>query len=235
MLSEQNTLDGKKGRIQDIVADLQGKVGTVGNAYAGGISYLKSRPSQLGLDLADTLRERAYDLAESIAALGDDLSCALRKRRRQARRGLQKQGRKLQKRSRELQKDWQGQLQQVGRKRTLWIGLGVGFGLTLAGVITYQFLRGRLQQLEEEEPALELPSTDVDLQSGIMTDAAPPKAVFVGVISTRLYYPIETPLDQLSMKEDLPADLVYFMSEQEARAEGFQPAPSHFPRVTSRP
>ncbi len=153
----------------------------------------------------------------------------LRKRGKQVRRTLQKQ-------NRQFQKKWQRQFQQQQRvKRTLWIALGLGFGLALAGVISYQFLRHRLQQRKEEETALELAYTDLGSQDGNVTNAIPPDAVFVGVTSTKLYYPIETPLDQLPTKEDRPVDAIFFSSEQEASEQGFQPAPSHLSTEPSHP
>ena len=55
-------------------------------------------------------------------------------------------------------------------------------------------------------------------------NTAPPEAVFVGVASTKLYYPIETPLDQLLTEDERLANAIYFQSEQEASRQGFQPA-----------
>ena len=44
----------------------------------------------------------------------------------------------------------------------------------------------------------------------------PEDAVFVGIASTRFYYPVDTLLEEV--------DLVYFISEEEARAQGFAAA-----------
>ncbi len=144
-----------------------------------------------------------------------------RKRGRQVRRMLQKQNRKL-------QKKWQKQFrQQQKASRSLWIALGFGLGLTLAGIITYQLLHRRLQQYKEEEATPELPHTDTGSQQSNVTNAAPPDAAFVGVTSVKLYYPIETSLDQLPTKDDLRVDIIYFVSEQEASQQGFQPAQSY--------
>jgi len=153
----------------------------------------------------------------------------LRKRGKQVRQTLQKQ-------NRTFQKKWQRQFQQQQKaKRTLWLTLGLGFGLALAGIISYQFLRHRLQQRQEEEAALELAYTGVGSQDGNVANAIPPDAAFVGVISTQLYYPIETPLGQLPTQENLPVDAIFFSSEQEAREQGFQPAPSNLSIEPSHP
>lgn len=153
----------------------------------------------------------------------------LRKRGRQVRRMLQKQNRML-------QKKWQQQFKRPPQtNRTFWIALGFGCGLALVGIITYQFLLRRLQQSDEEKATVELPYPDMSSQKINLTNNAPPDAVFVGVTGTKLYYPIETPLEQLSSRDDLLVDIVYFSSEQEADQQGFQPAQSHLPTASSRP
>ena len=45
----------------------------------------------------------------------------------------------------------------------------------------------------------------------------PADVAFVGVVSTKLYYPTDTTLEAI--------DVIYFVSEDEAKAEGFIPAP----------
>jgi len=209
--------------IQDLLVALLDTLQTAGTAFVGRISHPEPRPSKRGGDITDTLKEHASNLTQSIAErrqilaeYRDDLSHELRKRGRHVRRTLQKQNRKLQKK---LQQQFQQQ-----QKRTFWIAAGFAFALTIAGIITYQFLYHRSQQRKEEESALELP---IGSQNGNMTNAVPPDAVFVGVASTKLYYPIETPLDQLLTEDDRPVNAIYFLSEQEASKQGFQPASSH--------
>ncbi|GCE26671.1 hypothetical protein KDA_21550 [Dictyobacter alpinus] len=52
----------------------------------------------------------------------------------------------------------------------------------------------------------------------------PTDASFVGLASTKQYYPVETPLDQLSEVDGKPVDVIYFSSEQEAQEQGFSAA-----------
>lgn len=52
----------------------------------------------------------------------------------------------------------------------------------------------------------------------------PTDAAFLGVASTKRYYPVETPLDQLETPNDTPLDVIYFSSEEEAKAQGFTAA-----------
>jgi hypothetical protein len=180
--------------------------------------FQKERRQHRLQQVATTSRKKIQDLMAA---------AELSKRGRQVRRTLQKQNRKF-------QKKWQRQFQQQQKgKRTFWIALGFGFGLALAGIISYQYLRHRLQQRKEEEAALELAYTEIGSQNGNVTNAIPPDAVFVGIISTKLYYPIETPLDQLPTKDDRPVDVLFFASEQEASNQGFQPAQSHLPTAPS--
>ena len=56
------------------------------------------------------------------------------------------------------------------------------------------------------------------------TQAVPVDAVLLGVISTKRYYPVETPLDQLLNPQKEVVDIIYFSSEDEARAQGYLPA-----------
>lgn len=130
------------------------------------------------------------------------------------------------------------------RNRNFWMMIGFGVGLVVAGVTTYLFVRRRVlqQQETEESESFELPESrswngaaDADRPAGeillvddIGTAVAtlpvvdvekmqrPAEAVFVGIASTRFYYPVDTPLGEV--------DLVYFVSEEEARAQGFTAA-----------
>ncbi len=47
---------------------------------------------------------------------------------------------------------------------------------------------------------------------------------FLGVVGNKRYYPVETPLAQLPRTEDGKLDVVYFTSEDEAKAQGFSAA-----------
>lgn len=49
----------------------------------------------------------------------------------------------------------------------------------------------------------------------------PANATLIGIVSTKLYYPVETPLDQLVSSQEEPVEVVYFTSEDEAKAQGF--------------
>jgi hypothetical protein len=127
------------------------------------------------------------------------------------------------------------------RDRTFWSIVGFSVGLIAAGTITYQLVRKRMaQQVVEEDEHIELPSNNswngtggrpmgeisyID-QNGtsianleivdVETTEQPADAAFVGVMSTKLYYPVDTELE--------PEDLVYFTSEEEAKAQGFNEA-----------
>jgi hypothetical protein len=54
-----------------------------------------------------------------------------------------------------------------------------------------------------------------------METERPANATLIGVVSTKLYYPVETPLDQLAGSQEGPVEVVYFASDEEAKAQGF--------------
>jgi hypothetical protein len=138
---------------------------------------------------------------------------------------------------------------QLRRNGTFWTIFGFSFGMVAAATITIVLLRKRVikQRAGSEEAShIELPqdrkwngassqeqekaageirhfgkegssvatlqSVGVDIAQAVV---APANAAFVGVASTRRYYPIETSL------EENAKDLVYFVSEDEAKAQGF--------------
>jgi hypothetical protein len=283
-------------KLHDLVTASQGKLQMVGTALGGSFDDLKSHPytqklqqrssdltdtlKERGGDLTDTLKERASNLTHRIADRSDDFTHAIADRSDDFTHELGKRGkhvkRAVQKQNRKLQKKWQKQFQQRQQKanKSFWIALGFGFGLTIAGVITYQLLRRRLQQQSlEEETAIQVSydtTSPTASRDGNVTDVATKSspsypmlqttlasgeqkssrstefsgtqaanvtsldAAFVGVTSTKLYYPIETPLDQLSTSGSEPVDVIYFLSAQEANDRGFKPAASKSPAASSR-
>jgi len=137
------------------------------------------------------------------------------------------------------------------KKRDFWISLGFGLGLAVAAIVTFRFIRQRLQQqeaLEEEETHIQLAEphalnglgenyTDQAIASDRTAAAtvgtfnqtaahmsAPADALYIGVVRNKQYYPIETPLDQLALPGSEAADVVYFTSEADARSQGFDAA-----------
>jgi hypothetical protein len=123
------------------------------------------------------------------------------------------------------------------RDRNFWTMVGFVAGLLAAGIATYLLVRWRVAQQQVEDERIELPQSEswsgaqsrpvgeirhLD-QLGATVAALevldmeeteePADAAFVGVVSTKQYYPIATALEA--------QDLVYFPSEEEARAQGF--------------
>jgi len=125
------------------------------------------------------------------------------------------------------------------RDRNFWSIVGFVAGLALAGFVTYRLVRRRVagQQADQGEH-IELPQSEnwkgvrhrpagrhleregatvatlqaVDVEG---TDR-PAGAVFIGVLSTKQYHPIDTPLEL--------EDIIYFASAEEAQARGFTAA-----------
>jgi len=65
---------------------------------------------------------------------------------------------------------------------------------------------------------LEEPSSP-QMKQVVLTDA-----VLLGIVSTKRYYPVETPLDQILTPHEEEVGIVYFRSENEAREQGYLPA-----------
>jgi hypothetical protein len=130
------------------------------------------------------------------------------------------------------------------RRGGFWTLIGFGVGLLAATIITYRLVRRRveLQELEADQ-SIELPPSDIwngvgsevsrsqpageirhvdDIGIAVATESAvdveeiliSPDASFVGIVSTRFYYPIGTSLIEVE-------DLVYFNSEEDAQVQGF--------------
>ena len=132
------------------------------------------------------------------------------------------------------------------QNRAIWMAAGFGVGLVVAGVITYRLVRGRaIQVLEEGEESIELPQNGVwndtpgrpageilhldSSGTGVATlevigvisaesSERPTDAAFVGVVNTNYYYPIDSDTE-LEL-----ANVVYFITEEEAREQGFKAA-----------
>ncbi|MBV9614762.1 MAG: hypothetical protein JO011_22070 [Ktedonobacteraceae bacterium] len=51
--------------------------------------------------------------------------------------------------------------------------------------------------------------------------SAPSNAAFIGVVGTRRYYPVSTPLEQLAASETENNDVIYFSTEEEAQSQGY--------------
>lgn len=62
--------------------------------------------------------------------------------------------------------------------------------------------------------AIQVVDIDVDVDT-VRPDEVPPDAVFVGVVSTKYYYPLDVILD-----EDV-TERIYFVSEEEAKTQGY--------------
>jgi hypothetical protein len=126
------------------------------------------------------------------------------------------------------------------RDRNFWTIVGFVAGLLAAGIATYLLVRRRMAQQGTEDERIELPQSESwsapqsrpvgeirhldQLGAAVATlevvdldkNERPADAAFVGVVSTKQYYPVATALEA--------QDLVYFPSEEEAKAQGFTAA-----------
>ncbi len=212
---------------------------------------LRKRGEDLAEDLAaqsgkisQDLLARGSKVTRDITKRGSRVQRDFTKRRRKVTRRLAKRSKKL---SHDLTKRG-NQMLQPNRKRnsTFWTIFGFSVGMVIAAVVTYLLIRKRLErqaleaeqqfelsqvrsgerQGEQGKPAGEIVYMDnegavvatveaVDPDTGEVV--APADAAFVGVVGTKRYYPIEVTLDD-------GLELVYFVSEDEARAQGYSVA-----------
>ena len=212
---------------------------------------LRKRGEDLAEDLAAQSGKISQDLLARGSKVTRDITKRGSRVQRDITKRGRKVTRRLAKRSKKLSHDLTergNQLLQPNRKRnsTFWTIFGFSVGMVIAAVVTYLLIRKRLErqaleaeqqfelsqvrsgerQGEQGKPAGEIIYMDnegaviatveaVDLDTGEVV--APADAAFVGVVGTKRYYPIEVTLDD-------GLELVYFVSEDEARAQGYNVA-----------
>lgn len=74
---------------------------------------------------------------------------------------------------------------------------------------------------EENTPAIAVVERQ---QKSPTQQVAPADAILVGIVNTHYYYPVEMPLDDLEKLARTPegqSDIIYFITEEEARSQGF--------------
>ena len=289
-LDWQERLQAVRATVNDLLFDMQES--PYGQKFQQQREDLKERGSQLSQAVAERgndLKERSSQLSQAVAERGSQLTQDLAERSSKLTQDLTERSGEI---SQELaRRTRQARRELAGRDRNFWILLGFGTGLVATAVITYLFIRRRLQRAAEEQPPIQLSYDDTTTNAtvgnpingqlrgniysvgangtkleaqttgtvttnNIVTNAAsettlpslstnetpgtispvenaevaspateisrttaPADAAFVGVSSTKQYYPAETPLDQLHNGEAV--DVVYFSSEDEARRQGF--------------
>ena len=189
-------------------------------------------------DVVEIGGKATQDVAERSGQIVQELA----KRSNKATRNLAERGRTATRDALERGEDLLQPVRKQGGG--FWTLVGFGVGLLAATIITYRLVRRRveLQELEEDQ-SIELPHPDMwngtggelsrsqpageiryvdDIGIAVATESvidveevlASPDATFVGISSTRFYYPIGTSLGEVE-------DLIYFNSEEEAQAQGF--------------
>jgi|SRR2546425_684977 hypothetical protein len=192
-----------------------------------------------GVELGKDLLKRSEHLTEEFVERGGQLTQDLLERSGEFTHELAERSGKV---THDLAERGEQLLEPVRKRdRNFWALVGFGMGMVVAGIVTYRLVRKRIVQSETgQDEHIELPQSDawdgtqswpmgeirhID-QGGISvatleildveTNERPADAVFVGVLSTKLYYPVDTDLE--------PVDVIYFLSEEEARTQGFTAA-----------
>jgi hypothetical protein len=200
---------------------------------------LMTQLRESSIDFGKDLLKRGSEITQNLLDLGGKTTHDLAERSGEFTQELTKRSGKI---TEELSKRGERLLEPVRKRdRTFWTLVGFGVGLVAAGAVTYQLVRWRMAQQEsEQDEHIELPQSDswngsrgrpageirhID-QGGasvatleivdVETVEQAADATFVGVVSTKLYYPVNTDIE--------PEDLVYFATEEEARTQGFTAA-----------
>jgi hypothetical protein len=192
-----------------------------------------------GEHLTEELVERGGKITQNVLELGEKTAHDLAERREEFTHELAKRSGQV---TEELAKRGEHLLEPVRKRdRNFWAVVGFSVGLVAAGFVTYRLVRSRMAQRDtEQDERIELPRSDSSKrghnrpageirhinQDGasiatleivdVVTIERPADAAFVGVVSTKLYYPVDTALEA--------EDLMYFISEEVARTQGFTPA-----------
>ena len=210
---------------------------------------LRRRGRELGRTLVDRKEDATHQISHKQRDLGRNLAERREDTTRQLRRGGRKLGRNLSERrddaARQIRKQREALsergeqlLKPVRGRGAFWSIVGFASGVLVAGGITYWLIKRVLHKDEEQaEDAIELEVREGSM-NGIVyrggreirpasragtavviryTNSAGPATRFAGVLSSRRYYPLES-------KPDVQ-DLVFFDSEEDARAEGFESEP----------
>ena len=185
-------------------------------------------------ELAAAVAGRGSQITRDLAERGEELTHDLTKRTRKASRALAKRGRKV---THNLTERGEELLEPIRKQNRNFLAiLGFSIGLLIAGFVTYRLVRARTERAQvEDDQSIELPLSSAVAQSArvrraderqngsavatlenIETGAQPAGALFVGIANTKRYYPIDAQVEE--------TDLVYFISEEEARAQGYTAA-----------
>jgi uncharacterized protein YicC (UPF0701 family) len=172
-----------------------------------------SRLTQALAERAGVLVERGSKLSHDLSKRGEAVTREVTKRGRQATQQLAQRTEEITERVSE-------------RPLVFWLTFGVG--LIAAAFFTYQFLRRRFIQHTVEEgqaaPSGHLNGTITLPTSTKNASSAPADSRVLGLVSNKRYYPANTPLDQLRTSATGTLDVIYFASEEEAKAQGFTAA-----------
>ena len=195
-----------------------------------------------GGQLLEDVVERSGKATQEVTERGGQLVQELAKRGNKVTRDLAKRSKTVTRDARERGEELLQPVR--ARGGGFWTLIGFGVGLLAAAFITYRLVRRRveLQELEADE-SFELPQSHVWNGVGAETSRSQPAgeirhvddigtavatepvieveemlvssdASFIGIASTRFYYPADTTLEGVE-------DLVYFNSEEEAQEQGF--------------
>ncbi|GCE18992.1 hypothetical protein [Dictyobacter kobayashii] len=235
----------------DVQSDMQERLQLIGSSLADVLEDLRDRSVNQDLwkranGLTEDFIERSNKFSRELAERGGDFSQELAKRSRKAQQNIAEQDRSfwialgfgcgltaagivtfvlVRKRLRHAEEDDESpiQLSYDSNRSAIHISQPQGEIHAIRTRDRYPESHpfGEVITVADHDGPVSTRSAE-ELADG--AQSTPTDATFVGLASTKQYYPVETPLDQLADADGKPVDVIYFSSEKEAQAQGFTAA-----------
>lgn len=234
----------------DVQSDLQDRLQSIGISLADVLEDLRERSANQEMlkranELTEDFLERSNKFSQALAERGNEFSHELSKRSRKAQRNIAEQDRSFW-----IALGFGCGLTAAGivtfvlvRRRLRYAEAANDDSIQLSydanrSAIHLSQPRGEIHAISRTSYPESHPFGEVEMiadHDGPVSDksaaelaeaaqSTPTDATFVGLASTKKYYPVETPLDQLNTMDGKPVDVIYFSSEKEAQTQGFTAA-----------
>jgi len=232
-------------------SDIQDRLQTIGSALTDVLEDLRERSTNQDMlkranGLTEEFLERSNKFSHALAERGSDFSHELSKRGRKAQRNLAEQDRQFwialgfgcgltaasivtfvlvrrRLRDSDVSTDPSVQLSYDANRSTIHVSQPRGEIHAISNKTSYPESHpfGEVETVVDHDgPVSDKSATELASSA----QSTPINAAFVGLASTKKYYPVETPLDQLGTANGTSMDVIYFSSEKEAQAQGFTAA-----------
>ncbi|GHO86685.1 hypothetical protein [Dictyobacter formicarum] len=235
----------------DVQSDLQDRLQSIGASLADVLEDLRERSANQDMlkranELTEDFLERSNKFSQALAERGSEFSHELGKRSRKAQQNIAEQERSFwialgfgcgltaasivtfvlvrrRLRDAKVANDSSIQLSYDANRSRIHVSQPRGEIHAISSKTSYP----ESHPFDEVEMIADHDGPVSDKSATELAESAqstPTDATFVGLASTKKYYPVETPLDQLGTADGEPMDVIYFSSEKEAQTQGFTAA-----------